>query len=299
MPLVLAIEPDHRQSTVLKRIVREHVHADLLLVDSPDAAVAALATQIPDLILVSALLAPQDEEDLFQRVHSLDGGGHIQTYTIPQFASSKNDEATEASGGFFGKFRRKRASTGVNSGCDPDLFAQEIATFVAKALELKTQNLTSPSKNLRLTARETRHEEPAATPAAQDADGTEPEASSWSSPFEWRKSDASASSKPKKKKKTPAAEPAKPSFSSVEDLQASIRANEERNAKAAERSRAPGSSRNRCPRRSRASASRRRGTQAARGRGRRQEEARRGRAQAPRGREPLPGRSARRKSASG
>ena len=157
MPLVLAIEPDHRQSGVLKRIVREHVHADLLLVDSPDAAVAALATQIPDVILVSALLAPQDEEDLFERVHSLDGGAHIQTYTIPQFAPTNKDEATESSGGFFGKFRRKRTSgsIGVNSGCDPDLFAQEIATFVTKALELKTQNLNSPSRNLRLTARET------------------------------------------------------------------------------------------------------------------------------------------------
>jgi len=59
VPLVLAIEPDHRQSTVLKRIVREHVHADLLLVDTPDAAVAALGTQIPDVILVSTLLAPR------------------------------------------------------------------------------------------------------------------------------------------------------------------------------------------------------------------------------------------------
>ena len=109
MPLVLAIEPDQRQGTVLKRIVRDHVHADLLLVDSPDAAVAALATQIPDVILVSALLSPPDEEDLLERLRSLDGGGHIQTYTIPQFASTKADEE-EASGGFFGKFRKKKSS---------------------------------------------------------------------------------------------------------------------------------------------------------------------------------------------
>src|SRR6188474_3182354 len=34
--LVLAIEPDHRQATILKRIVREHVRADFVLVDSRD-----------------------------------------------------------------------------------------------------------------------------------------------------------------------------------------------------------------------------------------------------------------------
>ena len=66
MPLVLAIEPDARQGAVLQRIVRDHVHAELLLVDSPDAAVAALATHIPDVILVSMLLAPADEEDLIR-----------------------------------------------------------------------------------------------------------------------------------------------------------------------------------------------------------------------------------------
>jgi hypothetical protein len=37
LALVLAIEPDTRQATILKRIVREQVRADLVLVDSRDA----------------------------------------------------------------------------------------------------------------------------------------------------------------------------------------------------------------------------------------------------------------------
>ena len=38
MALVLAVEPDHRQATILKRIVRELVRAELVLVDDPPEA---------------------------------------------------------------------------------------------------------------------------------------------------------------------------------------------------------------------------------------------------------------------
>ncbi len=42
MALVLAIEPDIRQGTILTRVVRELVGADLVLVESRDAAIAAI-----------------------------------------------------------------------------------------------------------------------------------------------------------------------------------------------------------------------------------------------------------------
>ena len=103
MSLVLAIEPDHRQATILKRIVREHVRADLVLVDSRDAAVAAISTRIPDVILVTALLSPRDEEELVGFLRGLDGADHLQTYTIPQLASSEDKNG----GVLFGKFRKK------------------------------------------------------------------------------------------------------------------------------------------------------------------------------------------------
>jgi hypothetical protein len=33
VPLVLALEPDLRQATILKRVIRDNVHADLIVVD--------------------------------------------------------------------------------------------------------------------------------------------------------------------------------------------------------------------------------------------------------------------------
>jgi hypothetical protein len=184
--LVLAIEPDLRQSRLLERIVREHVHADLLLVDSPDAAVAALSAQIPDVILVSALLSPPDEEDLLEKVRSLDGARHLQTYTIPQLASTTADEEEQENSGFFSRLWRKKNST-ATEGCDPDLFAQEILTFLARAQELKSQTEGAAAIALRLAAREDLTD--AAQTRETSAPATEealPETSAWASPFEWR-----------------------------------------------------------------------------------------------------------------
>ena len=88
MALVLAIEPDIRQGGILKRIVRELVQADLVLVESRDAAIAAIDQQIPDVILLTALMSPRDEDELVAHLRTLENAGHLQTHTIPQLASS-------------------------------------------------------------------------------------------------------------------------------------------------------------------------------------------------------------------
>src|SRR6266571_1037780 len=61
--LVLAIEPDLRQAAIVKRIVREKVGAEVTVVDSRDAAIEAMRTAVPDVLLISALLSPRDEDD--------------------------------------------------------------------------------------------------------------------------------------------------------------------------------------------------------------------------------------------
>ena len=61
MSLVLALEPDPKQAAVLKQVVRDRVGAQLVLADSKDAALAAIAERVPDLILVTNLMSPRDE----------------------------------------------------------------------------------------------------------------------------------------------------------------------------------------------------------------------------------------------
>src|SRR5512143_3541020 len=142
MSLVLAIEPDLRQAAILKRIVREKVRAQLVLVDSRDAAISAIDAEIPDVILVTALLSPRDEEELVSHLKTLSGAEHLQTHTIPQLASGRTEtEPQSGGGGLFGKFRRKKAAVEPIAGCDPDLFADEIRTFLDRAAQLKVETL--------------------------------------------------------------------------------------------------------------------------------------------------------------
>ena len=63
----LAIEPDASQAAILERILTERIGGILTVVGSTDEAFSALERRIPDLILVSPLLAPQDEEKIVAR----------------------------------------------------------------------------------------------------------------------------------------------------------------------------------------------------------------------------------------
>ena len=86
MSIVLAVEPDPRQANILKRIVREQVRAELVVVDSRDAALAAIGARVPDVILLTALFSPRDEEELVGHLRTVTGTLHVQTLTIPQLA---------------------------------------------------------------------------------------------------------------------------------------------------------------------------------------------------------------------
>ena len=197
MPLVLAIEPDLRQAAILKRLVREKVRADVVVVDSPDAALAAIRMQIPDVLLLSALLSPRDENELIAHLRALDGSDHIQTHTIPQLASTGayQDDQGGKGRGLLGMFKRGKKDTGgPASGCDPELFADEILTFLRLAAERKAEGAallqsrvnrleyeglkSTASAQSGASIARTAHEEPVTEPDSS--------ASAWASPFEWR-----------------------------------------------------------------------------------------------------------------
>jgi CheY-like chemotaxis protein len=194
MPLVLAIEPDLRQATILKRIVRERVRAEVAVVDSPDAALSAIRSHMPDVLLLSALLSPRDESELIAHLRTLNGSDHIQTHTIPQLASTAADvEEQTGRRGLLGVFKRKKDAQPISSGCDPDIFADEIKTFLKHAEEKKADTvavLQSRANRLEYVAQSSNAVGSSAgpTPAHANEDiAPASTASSWASPFEWRK----------------------------------------------------------------------------------------------------------------
>ena len=109
-PLVLAIEPDLRQAAIVKRIVREKVLADVTVVDSRENALEAMRSAMPDVLLLSALLSPRDEDELIAHLRTLEAAEHLQTHTIPQLASSIGPDAEDEPRGLLSAFRRKKKS---------------------------------------------------------------------------------------------------------------------------------------------------------------------------------------------
>jgi hypothetical protein len=186
LPLVLAIEPDLRQAAIVKRVVKERVQADVVVVDSRDAAIAAINAAVPDVVLVSMLLSPRDEDDLIAHLRTLEGGAHLQTHTIPQLASALG-RGEDGGGGLFSSFRRKKQAASAPAGCDPDLFADEIRLYLQRAEEKKREvaetGAVTPHPAL---GRRPADASPSPAPVEEAAAAAPATGSAWSSPFEWR-----------------------------------------------------------------------------------------------------------------
>src|SRR5690349_24318533 len=105
MPIILAIEPDKRQAAHVSAIVRHRVGAELVLADTTEGALDAIGTRVPDLVLVPALLSPQDDAALAAALRVIAAAAHVRTLTIPVFSSSAASDGAK-SGGLLSRFRR-------------------------------------------------------------------------------------------------------------------------------------------------------------------------------------------------
>ena len=89
MPLILAIEPDRRQAAQLSGVVRKRLEAELILVETTEKALDAIGNRMPDLVLVPALLSPQDDAALAAALRVIAAAAHVQMLTIPVLASAR------------------------------------------------------------------------------------------------------------------------------------------------------------------------------------------------------------------
>lgn len=124
MPLILAIEPDRRQAAHLAAVVRNRVEAELILVSTTAKALDAIGNRVPDLVLVPALLSPQDDAALAQALRVIAAAANVQMLTIPVLGPPKE----EKSGGVLSALRRKKSTE--PEGCDPDVFADQIVSYL-------------------------------------------------------------------------------------------------------------------------------------------------------------------------
>jgi hypothetical protein len=82
-PRILALEPDRNHAIALRRFVQSCVDAELLVVDSVPSAKAAIADHIPQAVLVSELITPDDDVDLTAYVRSRAAGRSLPILAVP------------------------------------------------------------------------------------------------------------------------------------------------------------------------------------------------------------------------
>jgi CheY-like chemotaxis protein len=69
---ILALEPEPERGRRLEELIRERVDAEVIVARSWDDAAAAMASHLPDVILISSLSPPADEAKLLQHLRELD-----------------------------------------------------------------------------------------------------------------------------------------------------------------------------------------------------------------------------------
>jgi hypothetical protein len=129
MPIILAIEPDRRQAAHVSAVVRHRVGAELILAETTEGALDAIGSRVPDLVLVPALLSPQDDAALAAALRVIAAAAHVRTLTIPVFA---NGTVRAQGGGLLARFRRGRSEQ-TSVGCDPAVFADQITEYLREA----------------------------------------------------------------------------------------------------------------------------------------------------------------------
>src|SRR2546422_174601 len=130
MSLILGIESDHRQTEHLVQIVRRRLGAELILAETFEAALPAIGNRVPDLILVPALLSPEDDAALRFVLRVISHGSHVQVLTTPMFGGSSSESSSRR---LLPGFLRAKTASAVE-GCDPEEFAKHIASYLKTAL---------------------------------------------------------------------------------------------------------------------------------------------------------------------
>jgi CheY-like chemotaxis protein len=148
MPLILAIEPDTRQASLVSDLARELADdTELILTASASEAIQAIEAKVPDLILTSTLLSPSDESILTERLRKLDSAGaHVQTLVIPLLAERQAEPEPQA--GLLSRLGWKKRRSSTPDGCDPAVFGGQIEEYLNRSHVLRRAFTSLPSSIL-------------------------------------------------------------------------------------------------------------------------------------------------------
>jgi CheY-like chemotaxis protein len=131
MTLILAVESDPRQASRLTSVLRGRRHTEVVVAKSADAAIESIRGRVPNVLLTSQLLSPQDEARLADWLKDLGPAGtRVQALTIPILAPKAAPDAQPR--GLLSGFRRRAKQ--APQGCEPKMFAEHVAAYLEQGL---------------------------------------------------------------------------------------------------------------------------------------------------------------------
>ena len=136
MGSILAIEADPKRRRLLTTLIREYVKGDITIVESVKAAIASLADDVPDLIVVPTLLSPRDSEELISHVKQLHAAPYMQMLTIPALDMLVEPPKEKQRG--LQIFTRRPVSLGLQY--DPEMVGALIADRLERAAVLRAEH---------------------------------------------------------------------------------------------------------------------------------------------------------------
>lgn len=132
MPLIVAVERDREQIEQLMTVATR-VTAELRLADSIDSALRLIEAELPDVVLIPALLSSRDELALGSRLRDLGtAAAHVQMLTIPRFESSVSPAA-----GRMLSFRRRKKAPPLAQRPAADSFADQLTVYLERATAIR------------------------------------------------------------------------------------------------------------------------------------------------------------------
>jgi CheY-like chemotaxis protein len=116
MTRILAIEPDPKRGETLRTLVRQRLKAEVVLATSTDAAIAAMAEKPPTLILLSSVIAPEEDLRLAAHLRQAPALRHVPVLTVPFLLDASNTKAAERQGLLSRLVPQRRLSTAYDFG---------------------------------------------------------------------------------------------------------------------------------------------------------------------------------------
>jgi hypothetical protein len=153
MAYMLAVEPDQGQAALLRNAVAAQLRTTLTVVDSMDAAIAAIGDGVPSLIFVSSLLPPREENELVAHLRILAEADCPQILVTPWMSAPGTVDRPGRC--WSNPFKRPRWRP---AGCEPSVFADQIAVYLDQIPKTLGLRASSSQRRNRL------HPKPSVTP---------------------------------------------------------------------------------------------------------------------------------------